>query len=89
MREFKFFTDNQLYNNVLQYQNQGTYPDDVIDTWHRLSYDEGGAAAVRCWSGGRIAQILSPYDEETVSYEFWWRGYQDTWTNLININETF
>ena len=80
MRSFKFF-EKPI---ELEYQSLGTYPDDIIVPWDRLSYDEGGAAAVRCWGDDMIAQILSPYNEGTISYECWNRGYNDTWTILEN-----
>ena len=86
MKPFKFF-EKPI---ELEYQSMGTYPDDIIVPWDRLSYDEGGAAAVRCWGNDMIAQILSPYNEGTISYERWNRGYNDTWTILENnrTNET-
>ena len=83
--KFKFFEKPV----ELDYQTNRTYPDDITDTWDRLSYDEGGAAAVRCWNDDDIAQILSPYNEETRSYRYWTRGYDDTLTNLINNYEEF
>ena len=86
MRPFKFFEVPVIFD----YQNQGTYPDDITLGWDRFAYDEGGAAAVRCWGDDNIAQILSPYNEETRSYVYWNRGYNDTWTILENnrTNET-
>lgn len=85
MREFKFFEKPV----ELEYQANQTYPDDITTAWDRLAYDEGGAAAVRCWNDDRIALILSPYEMHSISYERWWRGYQDTWTILTLRNETF
>jgi hypothetical protein len=82
MKTFKFLEKTLEKTIVFTYQTLGTYPNDIVDTWDRLEYDAGAAAAVRMWENN-TGHVLCPFDYLSHSWECWTRGYNNTYRTLI------